>query len=575
MTSLSPIERSVNNIARGINGIDPNKLNGPNGTGGGTGGGGAAAAAAAGGGGGGVRDIDIETQALAEQTRVVTALNKEKDDATKKEKDLRSEMEKTKKAADDLSFGGRSQILISKRVADQTDNLQKRLDKLVDGYSSLDEAMKVPAIKGLSDRIKGLRAGIEGAREDGEKALKTSDELNKKYKQLSKEADDVSKSIKRLEGATKSGTSSFGSFLKTVGTTVGWTLLISTLVTLVYKVWDYITSIKTAAKEQRALNRAISEGTNQIVSKQIVVLKELALGYERVGNSAEAKAKFLENYKNKIKETGIVIEDVNKADDVFINNTSKYIDALMQRARAQAAENVAIKEYEKYLNDRYKIEEKLAETGKKLMNGAEPNYSLPMGQGMNTAYENKLNREVFDNLLKQLDEMDIKMNEKLRKIFRGIPETYDDLLDGGGAAVAKATADAGTKELEDTIKQDLEALIQYYKEAEQVLSDEMVNAKQAIMDKYAERIALAEKYGRDTIELELAREKELADLEKQFAEQAANEEYQRIQTHIEQIRRMYDTSNLREPTEQRYQTTYQQPPITRALGLVGLATGTD
>lgn len=103
----------------------------------------------------------------------------------------------------------------------------------------------------------------------------------------------------------------------------------------------------------------------------------------------------------------------------------------------------------------------------------------------------------------------------------------------------------------------------------------MVNAKQAIMDKYAERIALAEKYGRDTVELELAREKELADLEKQFAEQAANEEYQRIQTHIEQIRRMYDTSNLREPTEQRYQTTYQQPPITRALGLVGLATGTD
>lgn len=484
-------------------------------------------------------------------------------------------MEKTYDEAKNLIFGGETALKLADKLQEKIFTVDRELNEMVKGFNSLDEAMKDPKVKAKADELANLNSQMAALKKGGDEAAKAVKELNAKYDDLSVEAEKASKSVKEFEGATKSGASSMGSFLKSVGTTVGWTILISLLVTLVYKVWDYITSIKTAAKEQRALNRAISEGTNQIVSKQIVVLKELALGYERVGNSAEAKSKFLENYKNKIKETGIVIEDVNKADDVFVNNTSKYIDALMQRARAQAAENVAIKEYEKYLNDRYKIEEKLAETGKKLMNGAEPNYSLPMGQGMNTAYEDKLNREVFDNLLKQLDEMDAKMNEKLRKIFRGIPETYDDLLDGGGAAVAKATANAGTKELEDTIKQDLEALIQYYKEAEQVLSDEMVNAKQAIMDKYAERIALAEKYGRDTTELELAREKELADLEKQFAENQANEEYQRIQTHIEQIRRMYDTSNLREPTEQRYQTTYQQPPITRALGLVGLATGTD
>jgi hypothetical protein len=316
--------------------------------------------------------------------------------------------------------------------------------------------------------------------------------------------------------------------------------------------YDYIINVQTAEKEQRALNKAISEGTNQIASKQIVVLKELAYGYQRLGDSVEDKRKFIEQYKDKIKETGIAIEDVKKAEDVFVNNTDKYVDAMMKRAKAQAVENQAVKIYEEYLNERYDIEQKLADTNRMIENQKAVG-PLPYTYSYNP---NSLQKSA-DAFLKQIDNLDKKTEERLRKMFEDIADLNYEY--GGVLGGASASASAGTKELEDTIKQDLEALIQYYKEAEQVLSDEMVNAKQAIMDKYDERIALAEKYGKDTIALELAREKELADLEKQFAENQANEEYQRIQTHIEQIRRMYDTSNLREPTEQRHQTIYQQP----------------
>lgn len=340
----------------------------------------------------------------------------------------------------------------------------------------------------------------------------------------------------------------------------------------------YLSNLKNAAKEQRILNKAISEGTNQIASKQIVVLKELAYGYQRLGDSVEDKRKFIEQYKDKIRETGIAIDDLKKAEDVFVNNTDKYVDAMIKRAKAQAVENQAVKIYEEYLNKRYELEDK----ANNITAGGNATYyagrlvGLPKGtDAYNKALEDYKNaiekqRQKILNEIKKLDE---DTEERLRKMFEDIADLNYEY--GGVLGGASASASAGTKELENTIKQDLEALIQYYKEAEQVLSDEMVNAKQAIMDKYAERIALAEKYGKDTIALELAREKELADLEKQFAENQANEEYQRIQTHIEQIRRMYDTSNLREPTEQRYQTKYQQPPITRALGLIGLATGTD
>ena len=564
MNSLSPIERSVNNIARGINGIDPKKLNGINGTGGG-----GAAAAAAAGGGGGVKDIDIETRALQEQTRVVTALNKAQEEAANREKSLRSEMEKTYDEAKNLTFGGETALQLADKLQEKIFTVDRELNEMVKGFGSLDEAMQDPKVKAKADELANLNSQMAALKKGGDEAAKAVKELNAKYDDLSVEADKASKSVKEFEGATKSGTASVGSFMKSVASTVGWTVLISLLVTAVYKVWDYITSIKTAAKEQRVLNKAISEGTNQIASKQIVVLKELAYGYQRLGDSVKDKQKFIEQYKDKIRETGIAIKDVKKAEDVFVNNTDKYVDAMMKRAKAQAVENQAVKIYEEYLNERYDLEQKLADTNRMIENqkAAGP---LPYTYSYNP---NSLQKSA-DAFIKQIDNLDKKTEERLRKMFEDIADLnyeYGGILGGG----ASASASAGTKKLEDTTKKDLEALIQYYKEAEQVLSDEMVNAKQAIMDKYAERIALAEKYGKDTIALELAREKELADLEKQFAENQANEEYQRIQTHIEQIRRMYDTSNLREPTEQRYQTTYQQPPITRALGLVGLATGTD
>lgn len=106
------------------------------------------------------------------------------------------------------------------------------------------------------------------------------------------------------------------------------------------------------------INKEISQSTNQIGSKQVVVLKELAIAYNKLGDSAESKRKFLEKYSEKIKETGISIDDLKKAEDVFVNNTDKYINAIMARAKAQATENAAIKIYEQYLNDAYDREQK-------------------------------------------------------------------------------------------------------------------------------------------------------------------------------------------------------------------------
>lgn len=97
---------------------------------------------------------------------------------------------------------------------------------------------------------------------------------------------------------------------------------------------------------------------------------------------------------------------------------------------------------------------------------------------------------------------------------------------------------------------------------------------QEIEKRYAAEIDLAKEYNQDTIQLEEARERELAALRRKYNDDVLKSEEDRInneinilQTQIERIRKMNDTSNLKEPREQRYQTVYRQPVITTALGI--------
>lgn len=99
--------------------------------------------------------------------------------------------------------------------------------------------------------------------------------------------------------------------------------------------------------------------TNQNAAKALVSLQELSRSFAKVGDSAEAKKKFLDDYKSKIQETGLAIDTVQEAEDVFVKNTSKYVEAIKNRAKAQAIEAELVKLYTDYMNDRYDLEQKL------------------------------------------------------------------------------------------------------------------------------------------------------------------------------------------------------------------------
>ena len=91
----------------------------------------------------------------------------------------------------------------------------------------------------------------------------------------------------------------------------------------------------------------------------------------------------------------------------------------------------------------------------------------------------------------------------------------------------------------------------------------------------AERIAAVEKAKADAMKtLEITYEREIQDILKKYRDQALEDakaegrkQIDELQKQIEQIRRMNDTSNLREPRQQNVETQYNQSAITTMLGL--------
>lgn len=138
--------------------------------------------------------------------------------------------------------------------------------------------------------------------------------------------------------------------------------------------------------------------TNQTSSKAIIALRELSNAYAKVGDSTKGKEKFLQQYADKIKETGLAIDTVKEAEDVFVKNTPKYIKAITDRAKAQAIEAAAVKLYQEYLDKRYDLEQKLQKATDK---GRDRRRS---------------------KLIKEIDEEDRKINDRMNKLLQQVAD---------------------------------------------------------------------------------------------------------------------------------------------------------
>lgn len=417
----------------------------------------------------------------------------------------------------------------------------------------------IPIVGKFNDTVKNSANSMKVTSEELERLKRNSPAiaavLNKQADAAKGLADGTSQAAKATTAFSKATTA-----LKTIGNVTVWIALATAIGLAINKVIDYVSSIRTAAKEQEEFRKSITDATNQISSKSIAIFKELQIAYERVGDSADAKQEFLNKYADKIKETGLNINTVAQAEDAFINNTGNYVAALTARAKAQAIEEQAIKIYEEYLNKRSELENKIEDTnfGEASAWQAFKATAMFWKDYSNTIYEyTKQNKE---NTYKQLDDLNKDIEKRLKKLFEDVADTNKKY--GGFFNIPTITKN--TTEAKKVINEFDEWLQKRLEDKDPV--DELE-------DEYIRLLALAIKNNRSLEEVEAWHQEELKKIrdkaredEENARKSAADKAWDDLQTELKRMREArYD---IKDPSLEIPKTQYTQG-FAKIFGLSG------
>lgn len=96
--------------------------------------------------------------------------------------------------------------------------------------------------------------------------------------------------------------------------------------------------------------------------QQIANFKRLADLYREIGDNAEEKRRFIEQYKEEIEKTGLSITNVNDADNAFVTNADAFVESVRERAMAMAGMKLASEQFSKALEQQEKSEQNSAKT---------------------------------------------------------------------------------------------------------------------------------------------------------------------------------------------------------------------
>lgn len=114
----------------------------------------------------------------------------------------------------------------------------------------------------------------------------------------------------------------------------------------------------TMAEAQAEVNKQMAESSGSY-GDQVAQLRALQLQWNQLGDDLKAKTEFVKNNREAFDKLGVAITTVADADNLFIQNTDAFIEAMNLRAQANAANELAIQKYKDALIARQKAEEKI------------------------------------------------------------------------------------------------------------------------------------------------------------------------------------------------------------------------
>lgn len=163
-----------------------------------------------------------------------------------------------------------------------------------------------------------------------------------------------------LAGNLRAAGLAFKSFWASMGP-IGWaTLAISALV-------GVITALRgrtqEAVRPMTALQRANQDlaealkNNDQGLGESILTIEKLSREWKSLGDNLQEKKKFIENNQSAFEDLGVAVTSVNDAENLLVDGTGDFIEAIRLRAEASAASELAAEAYKNALIEENKLKD--------------------------------------------------------------------------------------------------------------------------------------------------------------------------------------------------------------------------
>ena len=192
-----------------------------------------------------------------------------------------------------------------------------------------------------------------------------------------------------------------------------YVLLATAILTVVGAIYAFTKGTKELSKEQKeSIRRAeehkralqeINDTVSNTVSGQLVKYEKLRQEYESLGNSLDKKKKFVIDNKDAFHELGVSVDNVSDAENLFEKNTQPFIESLLERAKAVAAQKLATEEYEKALRLQMQLETGQVKVKKQYKNVTEITNPGTEGELVNTkkVYDEEATKALAEQTYKE------------------------------------------------------------------------------------------------------------------------------------------------------------------------------
>lgn len=328
-----------------------------------------------------------------------------------------------------------------------------RTKKAAAGIGNLSKAFTdaLEPISNVTAGVDGVVSGIEDTAGAVRDLSSSTSDLDSGLTAAGAAATDLGDGLTNVgdaAGSAKTGFSKLVSVIKGAKSGIGIAIaaigaLIGTVITLVKRNID-------ARKELLEWRRTLAD-IERPFSEQAVLLSTLSAKYKELA-SDDDRSRFLRAYKAELEDVTGSVVDLSNAEDVLVHNTDRYVESLMNRARAEAAysELVTLEGERRKIAQETRAEIERSDAaavnrllyagtyggsaGGQLVSGAAADYASSIAADFESTFEDRVAAEISKRVVgidKKIEEvLSIYVDSKLK----------DSVVDGGVAAVKEGVS---------------------------------------------------------------------------------------------------------------------------------------